>query len=83
MYIEDALENITKVAEGNYRKMLVVLETCYSGFIGTYCEGLPGVLMLCATHTTASHAGLYNDSCYGNVYRNTMEEFMIPRIPVL
>lgn len=25
-----------------------------------------------------SHAGLYNDSFYGNVYRNTLEEFMIP-----
>lgn len=28
------------------------------------------------THTTASHAGLYNDACYGNVYRNTVEEFL-------
>jgi len=33
-----------------------------------------------ATHTTASHAGLYNDSCYGNVYRNTLEEFLIPGV---
>ena len=32
-----------------------------------------------ATHTTASHAGLYNDACYGNVYRNTPEEFLKPR----
>ena len=31
-----------------------------------------------ATHTTASHAGLYNDACYGNVYRNTLEEFLNP-----
>ena len=31
-----------------------------------------------ATHTTASHAGLYNDACYGNVYRNTLEEFLKP-----
>ena len=31
-----------------------------------------------ATHTTASHAGLYNDAFYGNVYRNTPEEFLIP-----
>ena len=100
------------------------METCYSGSIGTYCEGLPGVLFLCAagsgetshadviedgiylsnrftrvfrseveanpaislhelyyqlaTHTTASHAGLYNDSFYGNVYRNTLEEFLRP-----
>lgn len=111
-------------AEGNYRKMLAVMETCYSGSIGSYCEGLPGVLFLCATrsgetshadvledgiylsnrftrvfrseveanpaislhdlyyqlatHTTASHAGLYNDACYGNVYRNSPEEFLMP-----
>ena len=31
-----------------------------------------------ATHTTASHTGLYNDAFYGNVYRNTPEEFLIP-----
>lgn len=31
-----------------------------------------------ATHTTASHAGLYNDACYGNVYRNSPEEFLRP-----
>ncbi len=31
-----------------------------------------------ATHTTASHAGLYNDTFYGNVYRNTLQEFLKP-----
>lgn len=35
--------------------------------------------VISATHTTASHAGLYNDACYGNVYRNTVEEFLKPR----
>ena len=116
---------ILEAAEGNYRKMLAVMETCYSGSIGSYCAGIPGVLFLCATrngetshadimedgiylsnrftrvfrsqvesnpaislhdlyyllatHTTASHAGLYNDACYGNVYRNTPEEFLKPR----
>ena len=35
-----------------------------------------------ATHTTASHAGLYNDNFYGNVYRNTLGEFLIPRVGV-
>lgn len=130
MWADDKLEaetfrDILEAAEGNYRKMLAVMETCYSGSIGTYCEGLPGVLLLCATrsgetshadvledgiylsnrftrvfrsqveanpaislhdlyyqlatHTTASHAGLYNDACYGNVYRNSPEEFLKPR----
>ena len=129
MWTDDKMEaetfrGILEAAEGNYRKLLAVMETCYSGSIGTYCEGLPGVLFLCATrngetshadvmedgiylsnrftrvfrsevetnpaislhelyyqlatHTTASHAGLYNDACYGNVYRNTLEEFLRP-----
>ena len=119
----ETFRGILEGAEGNYRKMLCVLETCYSGSVGLYCEGLPGILLLCATapgetshadvlegniylsnrftrvfrdeveanpaislhdlyyqlatHTTASHAGLYNDACYGNVYRNTMEEFLL------
>ena len=30
-----------------------------------------------ATHTTGSHAGLYNDACYGNVYRSTLAEFLL------
>ena len=118
----DVFRGILEAAEGNYRKLLAVMETCYSGSIGKYCEGLPGVLFLCAagsgetshadviedgiylsnrftrvfgseveanpaislhhlyyqlaTHTTASHAGLYNDAYYGNVYRNTVEEFL-------
>ena len=120
----ETFRGILEGAEGNYRKLLAVMETCYSGSVGTYCEGLPGVLLLCATrsgetshadvledgiylsnrftrvfrseveanpaislhdiyyqlatHTTASHAGLYNDACYGNVYRNTLEEFLKP-----
>lgn len=129
MWADNKLEAETfrgflEAAQGNYRKLLAVMETCYSGSIGTYCEGLPGVLLLCATrsgetshadvledgiylsnrftrvfrseveknpaitlhelyyqlatHTTASHAGLYNDACYGNVYRNTPEEFLKP-----
>lgn len=113
---------ILEGAKGNYRKLLAVMETCYSGSIGSYCEGLPGVLFLCAarsgetshadvmengiylsnrftrvfrseveanpsisihdlyyelaTHTTGSHAGIYNDAFYGNVYRSTMAEFL-------
>ena len=129
MWADDKLEaetfrGILEGAEGNYRKLLAVMETCYSGSIGSYCEGLGGVLLLCATrsgetshadvmedgiylsnrftrifrseveanpaislhalyyqlatHTTASHAGLYNDACYGNVYRNTLQEFLKP-----
>ena len=62
-------------------KLTYIVPSCQdSGSIGTYCEGLPGVLFLCATRSgETSHAGLYNDACYGNVYRNTVEEFLKPR----
>ena len=119
----ETFRGILEGAEGNYRKMLCVMETCYSGSVGSYCEGLPGILLLCAaaagetshadvlegniylsnrftrvfrteveanpsisihdlyyelaTHTTGSHAGLYNDACYGNVYRNTLKEYLV------
>ena len=120
----ETFRSLLEGAEGNYRKLLAVMETCYSGSVGTYCEGLPGVLLLCAassgetshadvmedgiylsnrftrvfrseveanpaitlhelyyqlaTHPTASHAGMYNDACYGNVYRNSLQEFLKP-----
>ena len=120
----DTFKAIVEASVGNFRKMLAVMETCYSGSIGKYCEGIPGVLFLCAassgesshadvledgiylsnrftrifrseveanpsismhdlyyqlaTHTTGSHAGLYNDENYGNIYRNTMKEFLVP-----
>lgn len=120
----EAIRGILEVSYGNYRKIMAVMETCYSGSIGEYCEGLPGILFLCAaapgetshadviegniylsnrftrvfrseveanptisvhdlyyqlaTHTTGSHAGIYNDAFYGNVYRNTLEEFLLP-----
>lgn len=123
--LEDTtMREILEGAEGNYRKMMAVMETCYSGSIASYCEGLPGVVFLCAaasgetshadvmedgiylsnrftrvfreqvetkpnisihdlyyqlaTHTTGSHAGLYNDQYYGNVYRNGLAEFLKP-----
>ena len=122
----ETIRGILEGAEGNYRKILAVMETCYSGSVGAYCEGLPGILFLCAsasgetshadvmdggiylsnrftrvfrseveanpgisvhdlyyqlaTHTTGSHAGIYNDAHYGNVYRNTLGEYWVERV---
>lgn len=118
----ETFRGVLEAASGNYRKVLCVMETCYSGSIGEYCEGLPGLIFLCAaapgetshadvmedgiylsnrftrvfrseveanpsisihdlyyqlaTHTTGSHAGLYNDEYYGNVFRNTLKEYL-------
>lgn len=117
---EDLLEN----AKGNHRKMLIVMDTCFSGSIAEQCRGNHGVLFLCsaargepshadmydekcgcylsngftrafrraveenpdislnslykevARQTTGSHAGIYNYYYYGNLYKNTLKEYL-------
>jgi len=59
----DAIVAMLEKAEPNYRKMLVVLETCYSGSIGEACFTLPGVLLLCAAMPgETSMADVYDDA---------------------
>ena len=110
--------------EHKFRKMLCVMDACYSGSIGKACEGIPGVLMITAAnpyepskadifdnqmniwlsngftrafqetiakntdinlrelyyelarHTTGSHATVYNAALYGNMYSQTMAEWL-------
>lgn len=107
-----------------YRKMLWVMDACYSGTIGEACTGIPGVLIMTsanayepskadvkdpemgiwlsngftrafqeaidespnismrdlyyklARQTVGSHATVYNYSFYGNMYTNTMQEYL-------
>lgn len=87
-------------AEGHFRKMLTVMETCYADLYdnskGTYLsngftrafrsalEGCPtlsihDLYVQVAGHTTGSHACLYNSEYYGSIYRNDLEEFLIPK----
>lgn len=109
-----------------YRKLMFVIDACYSGTIGRACEGIPGVLSMCASNayekshavdkdpvmqvylsnyftrafqeqidedptislrdlyfvlarrTLGSHATVYNAEHYGNLYRNSMAEFLEP-----
>lgn len=59
----EAFRSMIEKAESNYRKMLVVLETCYSGSIGEVCEGLPGALFLCAAmNGETSIADVYDET---------------------
>lgn len=123
----DLLDTLTAMKQrGMFRKLLFVIEACYSGSVAEYCEGIDGVLFLTAannaetskadmkdetlnvylsngftrafqskvtenpsvtlrdlfyhvaTQTVGSHAGLYNQSRYGNVFTETMAEFMAP-----
>ena len=107
-----------------YRKMMFVMDACYSGTIGEACTGIPGVLFVTAANacepskadmkdpetglwlsngftrvfqetidddpsitlrnlyytlarnTTGSHATVYNVENYGNVFTNTMIEYL-------
>jgi len=120
--IKDILSAMSE--EGKYRKMLFVVDACYSGSVGKACEGIPGILFLTAANekeeskadifdnnlnvylsngftrafqetidessditlrnlyyilvrrTFGSHASVYNSSMFGNMYRNTLEEFL-------
>lgn len=40
--------------ENRYRKLMFVLDACYSGTIGEACEGIPGVLVFTAAHSNES-----------------------------
>lgn len=110
--------------ENRYRKLMFVLDACYSGTIGEACEGIPGVLVFTAAHsnesskadvfdndlhvwlsngftrtfrdevkadpdislrdlyyktvrgTKGSHPRIYNADNYGNMYRETLREFL-------
>ena len=112
------------LAKTSYRKLLMVVEACYSGGLGEACEGLPGTLLITAANpyetshadvwseevgvylsngftrgfqeaidsgpaislrdlyytlarnTSGSHVKVYNTTCFGSVYNNTMTEFL-------
>ena len=120
-----AQETFTKMHQENkYRKILCLIETCYSGSVFNAVEGIPGVLAFTAagpsetskadiynedmgiwmsnrfsatledcitkspgismrdlyyrlfTNTVGSHVMLYNASGYGNIYRESMLEYL-------
>ena len=110
--------------QGKYRKLLCLIETCYSGSVFSKIEGIPGILAFTAagpsetskadiynedmgiwmsnrfsatledcitnspdipmrdlyyrlfTNTVGSHVMVYNASNYGNIYRETMREYL-------
>ncbi|MDR3194278.1 MAG: ABC transporter substrate-binding protein [Tannerella sp.] len=111
-------------SEQRYRKLLCLIETCYSGSVAQACEGIPGLLFITAANasetskadifsdelgvwmsnrftstlleqlnaspqislrdlyyrlfinTVGSHVMVYNARNFGNIYNNTMEEFL-------
>lgn len=120
-----AMNVVSQMAEQkHYRKLLFLIETCYSGSVAAACEGIPGVLLITATNenetskadvynekkgvwmsnrftstlqeqissnpsismrdlyyklfinTVGSHVKVYNANNYGNIYKQTMAEFL-------
>lgn len=46
---------------GHFRKMLWLIETCYSGSVAEACEGIPGILCFTAANSNeTSKADIYN-----------------------
>lgn len=122
---EQLRETLQQLEQGKkYRKLLGLIETCYSGSMGQITEGIPGVLFVTAANeqetskaecyntdlgvwmtnrftttlldcietnpnvsfrelyyhlfssTLGSHVTVYNAGNFGNMYTNTMREFL-------
>jgi len=61
---DEQFEEILEGSERNYRKMFIVMDTCYSGSIAEQCWGHRGLLYLCsASRGEPSHADVYDEKC--------------------
>lgn len=62
VYGDDMKRLISRLNDENrYRKLMFVLDACYSGTIGEACEGIPGVLVFTAAHANeSSKADVYD-----------------------
>ncbi len=66
----------------SHRKMLLVTEACYSGGLGSYCEGIPGLLVLTAcSHVEECHAsrwsqrlGVYLTNAFSEEFQEVITE---------
>ena len=73
--IHDALEG----AKDNFRKMLFVMETCYSGSVGESLPGIPGLLMFTAaapgekSHADVLEGNIYLSNAFTRVFREQVE----------
>lgn len=68
-------------SKGNYRKMLFLIEACYSGSVAEACVGIPGILCLtAATKNETSKADVYNEELetwMSNRFTSTLHESII------
>ena len=66
-------------AQDNYRKLLFVMEACYSGSVGEYCTGFPGILILTAcapgekSHADVLEGTTFLSNAFTRVFRDQLE----------
>ena len=75
----DEINAILTGAQDNFRKLLFVMETCYSGSVGENLPEIPGLLMLtsCApgekSHADVLEGNIYLSNAFTRVFRDEVE----------
>ena len=75
----DEIHAALKGARGNFRKMLFVMEACYSGSAGESLPEIPGLLMLTAcapgekSHADVLEGNIYLSNAFTRVFRQCVE----------
>ena len=79
-YISSAeIHSILQGAQDNFRKLLFVMETCYSGSVGEDMPSIPGVLLLTAaapgetSHADVIEGNIYLSNAFTRVFREEVE----------
>ena len=73
------IHDILQDAQDNFRKLFFVMETCYSGSVGTDMPGIPGVLLLTAaapgetSHADVLEGNIYLSNAFTRVFREEVE----------
>lgn len=76
----DQIHTILQGAQDNFRKMLFVMETCYSGSLGEGLPQIPGLLLLTAcapgekSHADVLENSIYLSNAFTRVFRETVEK---------
>ena len=76
----DEIHAMLSAAQPNFRKLLFVMETCYSGSVGEDMPEIPGLLMLTAcapgekSHADVIEGSIYLSNAFTRVFREEVEK---------
>jgi glycosylphosphatidylinositol transamidase (GPIT) subunit GPI8 len=77
-FIKDLLQAMHD--NGKYRKMLGLIEACYSGSIAMECVGIPKVLMMTATNDKETSKAENYDINWGTYLTNTFSSAVLNKV---